>query len=108
MKTRECCGALTLPLCHFCSYLTFPDIIFLTFYFNAALEAIFGIGDYVFEGEGREGRVIHEEHLGGLVVELLPLAQVVILWSWDRVLHWVPCRESASPPMSLPLSVCLS
>ena len=28
--------------------------------------------------------------MGGLVVEHLPLAQGVILESWDRVPHWVP------------------
>ena len=47
--------------------------------------------------------------MGGSVVERLPLAQVMILGSWDRVLHLGPCREPASPlPMSLPLFLCLS
>ena len=41
-------------------------------------------------------------HLSGSVVEHLPSAQVVILGSWDRVLHWAPCREPASP------SACVS
>ena len=36
-------------------------------------------------------------HLGGSVVERLPLAQVVILGSWDRVLHQAPHGELASP-----------
>ena len=27
----------------------------------------------------------------------LPLAQGMIPGSWDQVLHWAPCRESASP-----------
>ena len=41
-------------------------------------------------------------HVGGLVVEHLPLVQVVILGSWDWVPHW------ALPlPMSLPLCVWL-
>ena len=30
-------------------------------------------------------------HLGGSVVEHLPLAQDVISGSWDRVLYWAPC-----------------
>ena len=48
-------------------------------------------------------------HLGGSVVERLPLAQVVILGSWDRVLHWGLLWEPASPCLlSLPLCVCVS
>ena len=39
---------------------------------------------------------IMEGHLGGSVVERLPLAQVVILGSWDRVPHRAPRRERAS------------
>ena len=35
-------------------------------------------------------------HLGDSVVEHLPLAQVVILGSWDRVLYWAPRRDPAS------------
>ena len=31
------------------------------------------------------------------MVEHLPLAQVMILGSWDQVLHQAPCREPASP-----------
>ena len=46
-------------------------------------------------------------HLGGSVVECLPLAQVVILGSWDWVPHRAPHREPALP-MSLPLSLSLS
>ena len=42
-------------------------------------------------------------HLGGSAVEHLPLAQGLILDSQDRVLHWAPCMEPASPP-----SACLS
>ena len=49
-----------------------------------------------------------ERCLGGIVVEHLPLAQVVILGSWDQVPHQAPHREPASPlPMSLPLCVSL-
>ena len=40
--------------------------------------------------------------LGGSVVEHLPLAQVVILESWDQVPHQAPHGEPAS------LSACLS
>ena len=34
---------------------------------------------------------------GGSAVEHLPSAQGVILESWDRVPHWAPGMESASP-----------
>ena len=49
-------------------------------------------------------------HLGGSVVECLPSAQVVILRSWDGVLHGVPRREPAPPSacVSASLSQCLS
>ena len=48
-------------------------------------------------------------HLGGSVVERLPLAQAVIPGSWDPVPYGAPCREPASPsacvlPLSLPVS----
>ena len=48
--------------------------------------------------------------LGGSVVEHLPLAQDMILESWDRVLHRAPCMEPGSPSacISLPLSLCVS
>ena len=36
------------------------------------------------------------KHLGGSVVERLPLAQLVIPESWDHVLHQAPCGEPAS------------
>ena len=39
-------------------------------------------------------------HLGGSVIERLPLAQVVIPGSWDQVLHQAPHRELASPSVS--------
>ena len=47
--------------------------------------------------------------LGGSVIERLPLAQVVILETRDRVPHRAPCMEPASPSacVSLPLSVCV-
>ena len=49
-------------------------------------------------------------HLGGSVDERLPLAQDVILESWDQVLHPAPRREPASPSacVSDSLSLCLS
>ena len=36
-------------------------------------------------------------HLGGSVVEHLPLVQVMILGSWDRVLHQALHRKPSSP-----------
>ena len=48
-------------------------------------------------------------HLGGSVVEPLPLAQVVIPGSWDQVLHQAPHNSLVVPlPMFLPLSLCVS
>ena len=47
-------------------------------------------------------------HLGGSVVECLPLAQVVILGSWDRVPHQAPRREPASPSACVSASICVS
>ena len=44
--------------------------------------------------------------LGGSVVERLPSAQIMILGSWDQVLHRAPRKEPASP--SAYVSVCLS
>ena len=40
--------------------------------------------------------------LGGSAVLRLPLAQGIILESWDRVPHQAPCMEDASP------SACVS
>ena len=47
-------------------------------------------------------------HLGGSVVECLPLAQSMILGSWDRVPHQDPHREPASPSAYIPASLCVS
>ena len=47
-------------------------------------------------------------HLGGSVVESLPLAQVVIPGSWDLVLHRAPCGEPASPSACVSASLCVS
>ena len=46
--------------------------------------------------------------LSGSAVEHLLSAQVVILGFWDQVQPQVPCREPASPSLSLPLCVCVS
>ena len=47
------------------------------------------------------------EHLCGSVVEL-PLAQVVIPGSWDRVPPWAPHRETASPSAYVSASLFVS
>ena len=47
-------------------------------------------------------------HLGGSVVECLPLAQVMIPGSWDGVLHRAPCREPASPSAYVSASLSVS
>ena len=47
-------------------------------------------------------------HLGGSVVEHLPLAQMVILGSWDQVLHQAPHREPASPSAYVSATLSLS
>ena len=55
---------------------------------------------------GKDGQVMG--HLGGSVVEQLPLAQVMILGSWDRVPHRVPSGLSASPSACVSASLCVS
>ena len=47
-------------------------------------------------------------HLGGSVVERLPLAQFMILESWDRVPHQAPHGEPASPSACVSASLCVS
>ena len=54
------------------------------------------------------GPVHFEENLGSLggsVIECLPLVQVVIPGSWDRVLHRAPHGKPASPSASLSVSL---
>ena len=46
--------------------------------------------------------------LGGSAVEHLPSAQGVILESRDRVLHWAPSMEPASPSTCFSASLSLS
>ena len=53
-------------------------------------------------------RVVHLGHLGGLVVEHLPLDQIMILGSWDWVLHQAPRREPASPSAYVSASLSVS
>ena len=47
-------------------------------------------------------------HLGGSVVEHVPLALVVIQGSWDGVLHQAPCIEPASPSACVSASLYVS
>ena len=47
-------------------------------------------------------------HLGGSVVEHLPVAQVLILGSWDQVPHQGPHKESVSPSAYVLTSVSVS
>ena len=56
---------------------------------------------------------IDQGHLGGLVVEHLPSAQVVIPGCWDGAtptprLHRVSSREPASPSACASASLCVS
>ena len=49
-----------------------------------------------------------EGNLGGSVVEVLPLAQGMILGSWDQVPHQAPYREPASPSVYVSASLYVS
>ena len=46
-------------------------------------------------------------HLGGSVVEGLPLTQGMIPMSWDRVPHQAHCMEPASPSACVSASLCV-
>ena len=46
--------------------------------------------------------------MSGFIVERLPLAQVMIPGSWDRVPHWASCREPASPSACVSTSLATS
>ena len=49
-----------------------------------------------------------QRHLGGSVVERLPLVQGMIPESQDQVPHRAPCREPASPSVCVSASLCVS
>ena len=53
-------------------------------------------------------RQVQQGHLGCSVVEPLPLAQVLILGSWDQVPYQAPRRKPASPSVYVSASLCLS
>ena len=55
-------------------------------------------------GWGQDRSEYGQGHLGGSVVEHLPLAQVVILRSWDQVLH----VGSQLLPLPVSTSLCFS
>ena len=55
---------------------------------------------YTQKVEWKYARYIRDQYqgrLGGSVIEHLPLAQGMILWSWDQVPYWAPCMKPASP-----------
>ena len=47
-------------------------------------------------------------HLDDSMVDHRPLAQVMILGSWDRALHQAPCSETLSPSDYVSASLCVS
>ena len=59
-----------------------------------------------------DGKKLYKERIygasGASVVEHLPSAQDVIPGSWNRVLHWAPYREPASPSAYVSASLCVS
>ena len=55
-------------------------------------------------GEAARQKAERRGHLGGSVVEHLPLAQVVILGSWDQA----PRKEPVSPSACVSASLCVS
>ena len=57
---------------------------------------------------GTSGRNTDEGCLGGSAVEPLPLAQGVILESWDGDPHWAPHMEPVSPSACVSASLCVS
>ena len=71
-----------------------------------------GVGDKNLDGKGPTRAVFFkfpfQGRLGGSVVEHLPLAQVMIPRSWDRVLHQAPHEEPASPSAYVFVSLYVS
>ena len=54
-------------------------------------------------------KILFRGSLGGSTIECLPLAQGIILESWDRVPHWAPCVQLASPSAYVSaFSLCVS
>ena len=53
-------------------------------------------------------KVLKEGCLGGSLVKHLPLTQVVILVSWDRVPHQASHREPTSPSACVSASLSVS
>ena len=79
---------------------------------------VFELGSYLLSSEhgGRttggceieHQKVMGEGHLGGSVVERLPLAQIMIPGSWDQFQHWAPHREPTSPSTYVSASLSVS
>ena len=67
---------------------------------------MFTILELTLKNKQKKKKEERQGHLGGSVVERLPLVQVVILGSWDLVPHLAPCMEPASPSASF--SFCVS
>ena len=53
-------------------------------------------------------RLVTQGCLGGSVVERLPLAQVVILRSWDQIPHWASPWGAISPSAYVYASLSVS
>ena len=68
-----------------------------------------GLGPVALLSPGLLLEMLNAKCLGASVVEHLPLAQVLIPESWDRVPHKAPHGEPASPSacVSAPLSASL-
>ena len=75
--------------------------------YDAEMQSSIGFGFHTRIG-GTDIKTDRQGHLGGSVVEHLPLAQVVIPGSWDRVLPWVPRREPAPPSACVSASLYVS
>ena len=68
--------------------------------------SFFALWTLIWESKGsRNYKILCLGHLGDLVVEHLPSAQVMILGFWDRVPHQAPQREPASPSAYVSVSL---